>query len=187
MLATLSPWVFNVLFPINRWVHLVGSTLLVGGVLFFEFVVPLATADLKDEQRLAVFGRARWVFRKVAWFSVVALLLSGAASWWSMWQVYAGDEQRVGSFFLGPKPWVIGHAVASIIGCVILLKVTRTRKLIGHPVEWLRVVLVVFLVSMFVASVARQVRLRMHELRNLYAPLADEPPHGDGSGAEIPT
>ena len=186
MLAMMTPWLFNLIVPVNRWVHLVGSTLLVGGVLFFEFVVPLATADLKDEQQLAVFGRARWVFRKVAWISMIALLLSGAASWWAMWDVYATDEKRVGSFFLGPKPWVMGHTLLSVAGCAIVLMVTRTRKLIRHPVQWLRVVLVVFLVSMFVASVARHVRLRMHELRDLYAPSHGEPKHGMESGAELP-
>jgi len=183
----MSPWIYNVFFPLTRWVHLVGSTLLVGGVLFFEFVVPLATADLKEEQQLAVFGRARWVFRKVAWISMIVLLVSGAVSWWEMWQVYAADEKRVGSFFLGPNPWVIGHTLLSAVGCIIVLQVTRTRKLIGHPVEWLQVVLVVFLVSMFVASVARQVRLRNYELKDQHGPLHDDPNQRPESGAEIPT
>src|SRR3954466_8346076 len=68
-LHEMPTWLYNTAFPLNRWLHVVASALLVGGVLFLEFVVPLATADLKEEQQVAVFGRARWAYRKVVWFS----------------------------------------------------------------------------------------------------------------------
>ena len=41
--------------------------LLVGGFLFYEMVVPMAIADLKEEAQIAVFARARWVFRWIIW------------------------------------------------------------------------------------------------------------------------
>src|SRR5438874_13326810 len=87
----LPSWLFNSLFPLNRWLHLVGSTLIVGGVLFFEFVVPLATADLKEEQQHTVFGRARWVFRRVVWVSLITLIVTGLLSLWRMWRYYEND------------------------------------------------------------------------------------------------
>src|SRR3982074_19995 len=105
----LPSWLFNVLFPVNRWVHLVASTLIVGGVLFFEFIVPVATADLKPEQQAAVLGRARWVLRKVVWFSVVALLFSGGISAWRMWWFYRVDQEHAGGFWFASGPWVLGH------------------------------------------------------------------------------
>lgn len=163
MLMEIIPFLFNVAFTVNRWVHLVAATLLVGGVLFFEFVVPLATADLKNEQQLAVFGRARWVFRNVVWLSVWALVLSGSISLWHTWKSYAVDENLVGSFLLGPRAWVLGHVVLSLLGFVLLLRVTATNRLRNHPVGWLRAVLVLLLISMFLASVVREVRLRILE------------------------
>ena len=123
MLMEIIPPLFNIAFTVNRWIHLVAGTVLVGGVLFFEFVVPLATADLKQEQQLAVFGRARWVFRNVVWLSVAMLILSGAVSLWRNWTLYAADEKLVGSFLLGPRIWAFGHVALAIIGFIMLLRV----------------------------------------------------------------
>ena len=117
-LRELPTWLYNTAFPLNRWLHVVASTLLVGGVLFLEFVVPLATADL---QQVAVFGRARWAYRKVVWFSVLALLLSGVLACWRMWHLYQADEAVVGNFWLGSKPWVFGHVVIGVIGLLTIV------------------------------------------------------------------
>jgi uncharacterized membrane protein len=167
MLADVSPWVFNVIFPLNRWGHLVACTLLVGGVLFFEFVVPVATEDLKEEQQLAVFGRARWAFRKVFWASVIALAVTGVVLLWRTWALYHADEQQVGEFWLGPRLWVAGHVLLGLLGFALVLRVVHIRRVMPHPVTWMRAAMVVLLVSMFTASVARQVRLRLREWRDL--------------------
>jgi uncharacterized membrane protein len=161
----LPPWLFNVIFPVNRWIHLVASTLIVGGVLFFEFIVPVATADLKAEQQLAVFGRARWVFRKVVWMSVIALLFSGGVSMWRMWWSYRGDQERAGGFWFASGPWVVGHVVLAMVGVLIAFRVTSTRRLHSRPVGWMQALLVILLVCIFAASVARHVRLHMREWR----------------------
>src|SRR5438067_1716983 len=131
--ADMYPWVFNVLFPINRWVHLVAGTVLVGGVLFFEFVVPIATEDLKEEQRLAVFGRARWVFRRLFWISVIAMTISGAVSLWRLWAVYLADEAHVGGFLVGPRPWVAGHVLLGVLGFALVLRVVHVRRVMSKP------------------------------------------------------
>ena len=47
----------NLLFLLSRYLHIVATTILVGGVLFHELIVPVAIADLKEEQKLAVFAR----------------------------------------------------------------------------------------------------------------------------------
>jgi uncharacterized membrane protein len=166
MLADVFPWIFNILFPLNRWVHLVAGTLLVGGVLFFEFVVPLATEDLKEEQRLSVFGRARWVFRKIFWISTIALILSGTFSAWRSWNLYLSDEKQVGAFLLGPRPWVLAHVLTAVLGFALVLRVVHVRKVMSRPVAWMQAALMVLLVSMFVASVGRQVRMRIREWRD---------------------
>jgi uncharacterized membrane protein len=173
MLAELPNWLINTLSPVNRWVHMVASTLLVGGVLFFEFVVPLATADLRGEQRMAVFGRARWVFRGVALLSVVLLTLSGVLSAWQMWPTYQTDDAHYGGMIYGSRPWLLGHVVLGVLGFFIVLRVTNTTRVAPRPVGWLRALLVILLVSLFLASVARHVRLHMEH---------DQRISGEGSG-----
>jgi len=170
MLVEIPNWVINTLSPVNRWVHMVSSTLLVGGVLFFEFVVPLATADLRGEQRMAVFGRARWVFRSVAILSVVLLTLSGGASTWQLWPIYRQEETISGGVLYGPRPWLYAHVGLGLIGFAIVLRVTNTTRISPRPVGWLRALLVICLVSLFVASVARHLRLRdIDEMRQIHS------------------
>src|ERR1700761_2694771 len=63
-----------------RYLHIVCATLLVGGTLFYEMVVPVAIADLRPEMQLAIFGRARWVFRQIVWWSAALIIISGIVS-----------------------------------------------------------------------------------------------------------
>jgi uncharacterized membrane protein len=165
MLSEWPEWLINTALPLNRWLHIVACTLMVGGVLFFEMVLPLATADLREEQQLAVFGRARWVFRRVFLLSILLLIITGTVSTWRMWRLYHFDEQTVGGFFQGSRPWVIGHVFLALLAFWIGLRVTRTKFLLPRPVSWLRVLLVILLVSMFTASVARHMRLRIDHMR----------------------
>lgn len=163
MLGDIS-WLINSLLVINRWIHIVGTTLLVGGILFFEFVVPLAVEDLKDEQRLAVFGRARWVFRKVIWISVAGMLTSGLFSALRMWTIYGHYDRVTASPALGPKPWFIAHVIVAILGMLMALRLTSGRRLLSKPVGWMQATLVMLLISIFLADLSRHVRLQLMEL-----------------------
>lgn len=86
-------WLPDILYPVNRWLHMVCSMLIVGGTLFFELVLPAAIDELKREQQLYVFARARWVFRWVVWIGVVGLVLSGGIEIYRMWRTYQSDER----------------------------------------------------------------------------------------------
>ena len=68
-----------------------------------------------------------------------------------------------GGFWFASGPWVAGHVALALLGIVIALRVTETRRLHGRPVGWLQVLLAVLLVCMFAASVSRHVRLHMRE------------------------
>ena len=52
----LPPWVDNIVLPLNRWIHIVCTTTLVGGTLFYEFVIP--AGDRRPERRDA--GGRSW-------------------------------------------------------------------------------------------------------------------------------
>src|SRR5215208_7107416 len=76
---------YSIVYPLSRWLHIVCTTLIVGGTLFFELVLPIAIEDLKREQQLYVFARARLVFRWVVGVGVLGLLISGGAALYRMW------------------------------------------------------------------------------------------------------
>jgi len=82
----------TVVYMLGRYVHIVCATLLVGGTLFYEMVVPIAIDDLRQEQQLSVFARARWVFRRIVWVAAALILLSGIVSTRNHWQEYSAER-----------------------------------------------------------------------------------------------
>ena len=96
-------WWQHIIFPISRWLHMVSFTLLVGGTMFYELVVPIAIEDLRKEQQLYVFARARWVFRWIVYISVVLLTITGLVSMYRLWGTYTDPRYS-------PSLWVaLGH------------------------------------------------------------------------------
>lgn len=157
----MSVSIFDLVFTLNRCAHIVATTILVGGVLFFRFVVPAATAHLQDEQQLAVFGQARWLFRRIAWISALALVLSGLVSLWRVWPVYTKEGMQTHMPWLTSRPWAIGHVVLGLIGFALAFRVTATAKLLNRPIRWLSITLIFLLLAIFLASIARHFELHL--------------------------
>src|SRR5437773_3878361 len=86
--------ILNLFFLLSRYIHVVATTVLVGGTLFYEMVVPPAIDELKTEQQLVVFARMRWVFRWVVYSSAIALVLTGAVSIYRHRDVLSGDYEK---------------------------------------------------------------------------------------------
>ena len=162
----LPDWLYNIGLPLVRWIHIVGAMLLVGGILFFEFVVPASTEDLLEEQRMAVFGRARWVFSRVIWVSILALLVSGLISTFRIWPSYNRYDQAAGSKWLACKPWFLGHVGLGLLGLAMSIRVTQGSRLLRRPVRWMQITFMLLLVSIFLACVTRHMGLRIHEWRD---------------------
>jgi hypothetical protein len=165
---------------IARYLHIVCSTLLVGGTLFYEMVVPVAIADLKPETQLAIFGRARWVFRQIVWASAFVLIVSGLINASRHWNTYGEGErviERVGangtveyaklpSVAARPGWWMVAHASAGTIAVVIALMLTVGGSPPGHPIQWMRVNLVILMTVIFLGSATRHVRLNLQDQNN---------------------
>jgi hypothetical protein len=180
----MEDWLSHILFTVMRWVHVVCTTLIVGGTLFFEFVVPIAIEDLKDEQQLAVFGKARWVFRRVVWIGATLLLISGAVLIVRYWDTYREQPYR------GTMWWAVGHMALGIVTLGIALLLTAPRRPPDHQVGWMQFNLVLLLVAIFAAGVSSYVRL-MNEREGALARerqrMMQQPLTVWGSGPDTPT
>jgi peptidoglycan/LPS O-acetylase OafA/YrhL len=158
------------LYLLSRYLHIVCTTLLVGGTLFYEMVVPVAIGDLKTEHQLAVFARARWVFRSIVWVSATILIISGIVQTAWHWPKYAAEprndvairsipaEHRLHTPAQRSGWWWAAHTGAGIVAVVVSLSLTIGGRPPEHPVGWMRLNLVVLLIVIFLATATRHVR-----------------------------
>ena len=150
-------WVQTIVFPLNRWLHVVCTALLVGGTLFYEFVLPKAIEDLREEAQLAVLGRVRWAFRRVVWLSAIVLGLTGCVATWRLLPLYQSAAFRM------VPPWVMAHVGLGLLAMGVGLGVMNRTRAPRHPLTWLRVNFVVMLIALFVAAVARHLRVSIQD------------------------
>jgi hypothetical protein len=150
-------WVSDIVYPLSRWLHIVCTTLIVGGTLFFELVLPIAIEDLKREQQLYVFARARLVFKWVVWIGVGGLLLSGGAALYRMW-----SPQQLETI---ASRWAFAHVALGAIGMIVGLMLTSGRRPPENPVKWMRLNLVILLVAIFLGSATRHFQISLTERR----------------------
>lgn len=151
---------------IARYLHIVCTTVLVGGTLFYEMVVPEAVEELKHHQQLDVVGRARWVFKRLVWGAAIFIIISGVVSTRKHWKSYSRAEHVQPSYAnddsinLNRRPgwWWAAHASTGVLAVVIALFLVNTRQPPSHPIGWMRLNLVILLIVIFLATVTREVR-----------------------------
>ena len=179
--------VLNLFYLFSRYLHMVATTMLVGGTFFYEMVVPLAIGELKTEQQLAVFARMRWIFRWVVYFSAIALLLTGSVSVYRNGWVLSGEYERYlarhsseqairqvkeASIFNHPKPWLIAHLAVSAVSLLIAVLLVSGGRPPDRPLQWMRLSLLALLIAMLLASASRNARQRLFEV----ARIGESPP-----------
>src|SRR3954467_15677251 len=152
----------HVLELLSRYIHVVCATFLVGGTLFYEMVVPAAIADLKEEQQLAVMGRARWIFNRIVWTSVVLMIISGVVSSRRHLPDYTRDQNAITSSGEAPMPavrrpgwWWVAHLSTGGLALLVAISLTAGKRPPEYPVMWMRLNLVILLVVIFLGSAAR--------------------------------
>ena len=164
---------------VARYLHIVCGTLIVGGTLFYEMVVPIAIADLKPEQQLAIFARARWVFRQIVWSSAFVLLVSGAITTGQQWRTYVRSQEatieiradgsvktaRPSSMFQRPDWWWVAHVSTGFIAVLIAVALTLGSTPPTHPIQWMRLNLIVLMIVIFLGSATRHMRQNFVEQR----------------------
>ncbi len=164
----------HILFPLTRWLHLLASTLIVGGTVFFEFVVPRGIEDLKLENQLSIIAYLRVVFRKIVLVSVILLPITGAVTIYQQWPGYVSPEGH-----LSPAtPWAIAHIVLSFIGLALAAGLVIGPQVPLRAREWMKINFIILMSAMFIASACRHVRLFTRErmMRNQFQVDKPSPP-----------
>src|SRR5271170_5535219 len=117
--------ILHILFLVERWLHVIAGMLIVGGAFVYEFILPRALDDLKEEQQLAVFGKVRFAFRAVVLFGTLLLILSGVGQMWQLQhQQNSLFDTPLQSYWTGDVPsptsltlagwWSFAHAVVGL-------------------------------------------------------------------------
>ena len=182
----------SLVFVMCKYLHVVCTTLLVGGTLFYEMVVPVAIGELKRESQLAVFGRAGWVFRWIVWLCALVLIITGIMLTRQYWSYYAAAQVPVEGPQYRPGWWWAAHMTSGSIAIVISLMLTIGSAPPEKPVTWMRFNLMLLLVVMFVASATRHVRDLQISPPPQFVPnpllnLGEEDEHGEGNPTTHPT
>jgi hypothetical protein len=141
-----------------RYLHIVCATVLVGGTLFYEMIVPPAIDELKHEQQLFIFARARWFFKWIVWLCAAIIIISGVIGTYSHWVDYnrpPGDASAI----VRPGWWWAAHASCGVLAMIISVSLTIGKVPPTQPIRWMRLNLIILLLVMFLATVTRQTRL----------------------------
>jgi hypothetical protein len=173
-----------------RYLHIVCTTLLLGGTFFYEMVVPVAISDLKEEQKLLVFARARWVFKWIVWISATFLLATGVVNSFVHWQQYKTQltaqhetlAQTPGNTTLPPTTdapatqamwWWLAHVSTGVLAILIALSLTIGPVPPARPIRWMRLNLIILLLVIFLATVTRQARLQAEDRQTPMSPAVE--------------
>jgi hypothetical protein len=141
-----------------RYLHIVCATVLVGGTLFYEMIVPPAIDELKLEQQLFIFARARWFFKWIVWLCAATILVSGVISTYGHWADYnrpLGDVSAI----VRPGWWWAAHSSCGVLALIISVSLTIGKVPPTQPIRWMRLNLIILLLVMFLATATRQTRL----------------------------
>lgn len=166
-------YLLTLLFLVTRYLHIVCATLLVGGTLFFEMVVPIAIEDLHDEQKLLIFARARMVFKSIVWTSATLLIVTGILSTRMHWAQYANQGEYQVQVPPSAQPalaavgqpgwWWAAHASTGALAVLIALSLMIGNVPPAQPIRWMRLNLVILLLVMFLATATRQARIQAEQ------------------------
>lgn len=167
-----SYFLHTLIYLFARYLHIVCATVLVGGTLFYEMVVPPAIDELKQEQKLLIFARARLFFKWIVWFCAAIILISGVISSYGHWNDYnrIPDAQSLSwhpdtgmpsqnSVISQPGAWWAAHASCGVLALIIAVSLTIGKVPPSQPIRWMRVNMIILLLVMFLATATRQTRL----------------------------
>ena len=173
----------SVAYAASRYFHLIAAALIVGGTLFYLWVVPFAIGGLKEESQAIVFARARLVFRWIVFISALLLLFSGTFMTSRSIPIYHGEQiplframaQRLHpsapptqlldhpGIFERPALWFVLHLAGALLCLIVAVALVRGARPPHAPVPWMRVNFVLLLLTILLAVIGRNARTRLFE------------------------
>jgi uncharacterized membrane protein len=116
-----------------RWIHIASMTTLLGGMIFWRFVLAPASAKLSQAEGSAMLDRAAAAFRPLTYIAMGGLLLTGIPNYLSK------PHTSFYHMLIGIKFLLVGHvfAVAILIGKA--QNARRTRMATGAMISGLAI------------------------------------------------
>ncbi|HEV8607599.1 MAG TPA: hypothetical protein VGQ99_19850 [Tepidisphaeraceae bacterium] len=138
-----------VLSVVLRWLHIIPAALVIGGLVFMRYILPVGLEPLAEDQREQVFLRCRRVFKIVVHASILFLLISGLINSIRLFPLYRpplGHALWGCHFLLGAIVMVISfwslagkqpprsHRAAATLNVVLLLSLVA----VASTLKWAR-------------------------------------------------
>jgi uncharacterized membrane protein len=135
-----------------RWIHIVSAAAMIGGVLFFRFLLPpgLRLIDNPD-QREAAFLKSRRLFKITVHSTLTLLIISGIYNTVRNCPVYTRDPA------LNHPIWGT-HLLLALIAFSIALFALAGKKAPAAAGKWLTILFVTLLATVAAASTLKWAR-----------------------------
>ena len=143
-----------------RYLHVVAACLAVGGAFFIRFLLPVGTRDLDAEKREYVLLRSRRAFKMLVHPSILAFLVSGTYNAIRLFPQYRANRPLLHG--LWGTHLLLGLAIFTI--SILLLRGVEPPR--NHR-RWMKINIVLMLLTILVASTLKWARERENGLRPL--------------------
>ena len=135
----------DILMPLMRWIHISSMIILVGGVIFWRFVMDPSTKQISPEDHRALEEGAASHFRPVVYTVMFTLVVSGTFNY-----LTKGPMSTPYHVLFGVKLLLVLHVLSVLILATAKNNERRGRQLFGAAVSGL----VIVLISAFLKGIA---------------------------------
>ena len=135
----------DILMPLMRWIHISSVITLIGGVLFWRFVMDPSTKKISPEDYRELEEGAAEHFRPVVYGAMATLVVSGAFNY-----LTKGPMSTPYHVLIGVKLLLVLHVLSALILATAKNNARRGRQLFGAAISGL----VIVLISAFLKGIA---------------------------------
>jgi uncharacterized membrane protein len=127
----------NILMPLMRWIHISSVITLIGGVVFWRFVMDPSTKKISPEDYRELEEGAAAHFRPVVYTAMVMLVLSGIFNY-----LTKGPMSTMYHMLIGIKLLLVLHVLSVLILATAKNNARRGRQLFGAAISGMTIVLI---------------------------------------------
>ena len=135
----------DILMPLMRWVHISSVITLIGGVLFWRFVMDPSTKKISPEDYRELEEGAAAHFRPVVYAAMATLVVSGIFNY-----LTKGPMSTPYHILFGIKILLVLHVLSVLILATAKDNARRGRQLFGAAVSGV----IIVLISAFLKGIA---------------------------------